>query len=83
MMRRLSRLETQQREESDDGGCRECGAGGGGPTVFNIPSPKCFGDPPDERDDTSRDFCGTCGRRVVFRIPSPRIMGREDAETPL
>ncbi len=76
--RRLARLETERRAARRSGGCPECGNGGPGPVVFNIPRPRVFGEPPDPDDDPSKDVCSTCGFRRVLRIPSPRLMGRED-----
>ncbi len=78
LSRRLARLETGRRTALRGGACPECGNGGPGPAVFNIPPPRVFGEPPDPGDDPSKDICSTCGRRRVWRIPSPKIMARGD-----
>ena len=80
LLRRLARLETQQRTAGRGGPCPECGNGGGGPTIFNVPPPRVLGEPPDPNDDQSKDICSTCGWKRVWRIPSPKILHRyEDA----
>ena len=68
---RLARLE-RDRHRSDRGRCGACGWSETGPVTFDIPMPRLIGDPPDAGDDPSMDTCRLCGRRLVFRLASPR-----------
>jgi hypothetical protein len=62
--------------------CPTCGWGGGGPVRLVINAPE-VADGLDLRRaaEHSRvrpeDFCRSCGRQTVFRVPSPMLRGAE------
>jgi hypothetical protein len=68
---RLARLEREGRGRA---GCPGCGWREGAPVTFTCAPIRIIGDPPDPDDDPSRDTCRACGRRVVLRIPAPRVL---------
>jgi hypothetical protein len=82
--RRLARLETQQAAAGRGGPCPECGHDPSytGPIRSTVNLPRVIGEPDDPGDDPSKDICSTRGWKRVWRIPSPRLMGREDGPNP-
>lgn len=71
---RISRLERSRGPQR----CPACGGGGGGPVGLRIPEPEVFGPSGIGRDDgrpRPEDYCPACGRKLVMRIPSPRLRG--------
>jgi hypothetical protein len=58
-------------------GCPECGYGGPGPVVLRMLPPKVLrqgwtrADLEASARERPEDFCGSCGRKTVMRMPSP------------
>ena len=78
LSRRLARLETRRRSERRGGPCPECGHEPGAPIRWRVNPPRVFQHiddllVPDPDDDPSKDICSR-----VWRVPSPRAMGRDE-----
>ena len=58
-------------------GCSTCGWGGNGRVRFTCSPPKVLkpgwtlADLEEDARERPGDFCLACGRKVVFRVPSP------------
>ena len=72
---RLNKLEQQAARSGRGRPCPGCGYFPGcQPDLHILPSRVISNiSELNEPEDTSKDLCGVCGRRVVFRIPSPRL----------
>jgi len=70
---RIKRLERERGPQA----CPSCGLGGKGLVQFNVPPPGVLtpgwtlADLEEDARERPEDFCRACGRKIVFRVPSP------------
>jgi hypothetical protein len=74
--RRLNKLEQQAALSGNGRACPACGlVRGFTPDVTITPAPRVpnLAAALALADDGDQDLCGVCGRRLVFRIPTPQL----------